>query len=120
MRYSGLYDEINEARREDDPISQGDWSSDLKVADHRKVIELAVDALSTKTKDIQIASWLTDSLIKTYGWVGFRDALKLMSGLQDRFWDTLHPEIDEGDMEGRANAVSGWILNVRCRSRRRP
>jgi len=108
MRYSGLYDEINEARREDDPISQGDWSSDLKVADHRKVIELAVDALSTKTKDIQIASWLTDSLIKTYGWAGFRDALKLMSGLQDRFWDTLHPEIDEGDMEGRANAVS-WV-----------
>lgn len=108
MRYSGLYDEINEARRADDPISQGEWQSNLKVADHRKVIELAVDALSTKTKDLQVASWLSDSLINEYGWVGFRDALKLMSGLQEYYWDTLHPEIDEGDMEGRANAVS-WI-----------
>lgn len=108
LRYSGLYDELNEARREDDPITQGEWTSDLKVADHRKVIDLAVDALTTKTKDLQIASWLTDSLIKVHGWAGFRDALKLMSGLEYWFWDTLHPEIDEGDMEGRANAVS-WI-----------
>src|SRR6185369_14912866 len=31
-----------------------------------------------------------------------------VSGMQDKFWDSLHPEIDEGDMEGRANAIS-WI-----------
>ena len=31
-----------------------------------------------------------------------------MTGLQENFWDTLHPEVDEGDMEGRANAIS-WM-----------
>jgi type VI secretion system protein ImpA len=29
-------------------------------------------------------------------------------GLQERFWETLYPEIDEGDMEGRANAIA-WM-----------
>jgi type VI secretion system protein ImpA len=108
MRYSGLYDEINEARRADDVVDQGDWQTELKVADHRRVIDLSVDALSTKTKDIQIAAWLSDSLVRQHGFSGLRDSLKLMSSLQDLFWDTIHPEIDEGDMEGRANAIS-WM-----------
>jgi type VI secretion system protein ImpA len=47
-----------------------------------------------------------------HGFVGLRDSLRLMSELQDRFWDTLHPEIDEGDQEGRANAVS-W-MDAQC------
>ncbi|HMS41150.1 MAG TPA: type VI secretion system protein TssA, partial [Pyrinomonadaceae bacterium] len=54
----------------------------------------------------QIAAWLSEALVKQYGFAGLRDSLKLMSGLQNIFWETLHPEIDEGDMEGRANAVS--------------
>ena len=43
-----------------------------------------------------------------HGFVGLRDSLQLLAGLQDKFWETLHPEIDEGDMEGRANAIS-WM-----------
>ncbi len=108
LRYSGLYDEISEARRADDNLNQGDWQTELKVADYRKVIELAVPALEKQSKDLQIASWLSESLIKVHGFAGLRDGLKLLAGLQDSFWETLHPEIDEGDMEGRANAVA-WF-----------
>ncbi|MBX7053352.1 MAG: type VI secretion system protein TssA [Pyrinomonadaceae bacterium] len=108
LRYSGLYDEIVEARRSDDNLSQGEWQTELKVADYRKVVELAVPALTAKAKDLQVAAWLSESLIKNYGFAGLRDSLKLVSGLQDQFWDTLHPVIDEGDMEGRANAIS-WL-----------
>jgi type VI secretion system protein ImpA len=108
LRYSGIYDEIGEARRSDDALIQGDWQTDLKVADYRKVVSVATDALATQAKDLQIAAWLCESLAMQYGFVGLRDGLKLMSALQDQFWDTLHPEVDEGDMEGRANAVS-WM-----------
>ena len=108
LRYSGLYDEITEARRADDDLNQGDWQTELKVADYRKVIDLAVDALTTRTHDLQIAAWLSESLIKQHGFVGLRDSMKLLTGLQTNFWDTLHPEIDEGDMEGRANAIA-WF-----------
>jgi len=108
MRYSGIYDEISEARRADDLVPQGEWQTELKFADYRKVIALAVPALEKDTKDLQITAWLGEALVKEYGFAGLRDALKLMTGLQDNFWETLHPEIDEGDMEGRANAIA-WM-----------
>jgi type VI secretion system protein ImpA len=108
LRYSGLYDEITEARRADDNLNQGEWQTEVKLADYRRVIDLAVPALATQAKDLQIAAWLSESLVKQYGFAGLRDGLKLAAGFQEKFWETLHPEIDEGDMEGRANAVS-WI-----------
>lgn len=108
QQYSGLYDEIREARRADDTMSQGQWQTDLKIADFRKVISLAVPALETQTKDLQIAAWLSEALVKENGFTGLRDSLKMLNGLQETFWETLFPEIDEGDMEGRANALE-WM-----------
>ena len=108
LRYSGIYDEINEARRADDNLNQGAWQTELKVADYRRVIELAVPAITSQSKDLQVAAWLSESLIKTYGFTGLRDSIQLLTGLQSNFWDTLHPEVDEGDMEGRANAIA-WF-----------
>jgi len=108
LRYTGLYDEIQEARRADENLNQGEWQTELKVADYRKVIGLATPALEQDTKDLQIAAWFSEALTKVHGFVGLRDSLKLMSGLQEKFWETIYPEIDEGDMEGRANAVA-WM-----------
>lgn len=108
LRYSGLYDEIAEARRADKDVDQGEWQTEIKVADYRKVVALAVPALTEKAKDLQIAVWLSEALIKMHNFAGLRDSLTLVAGLQDNFWDTLHPEIDEGDMEGRANAIA-WL-----------
>lgn len=108
LRYSGIYDEISEARRADDNLDQGDWQTQLKVADFRQVISLSTSALTSQTKDLQIGAWFSEALVKQFGFAGLRDSLKLLSGMQNIFWETLHPEIDEGDMEGRANAVS-WM-----------
>ncbi len=108
LRYSGIYDEISEARRADKDVPQGEWQTEVKVADFRKVISLAVPALEKDTKDVQIAAWLSEALVNEHGFVGLSDSLKLMSGFQENFWETLHPEIDEGDMEGRANAIA-WM-----------
>ncbi|MBA2737315.1 MAG: type VI secretion system protein TssA [Pyrinomonadaceae bacterium] len=111
LRYSGIYDQIAEARRVDENLSQGDWKTELKVADYRQVINLALPALTTQTKDLQIGVWLTEALTKETGFAGLRDSLKLVTGLQEIFWETLHPEIDEGDMESRANAIS-WLESI--------
>lgn len=108
MRYSGLYDEINEARRADDDVAQGAWKTELKVADFRKVIELAAPALEKETKDLQIAVWFSEALVNENGFAGLRDSLKMVGGLQEKFWETLFPEVDEGDEEARANALS-WL-----------
>ncbi len=108
LRYSGIYDEIKEARRADDNLDQGQWKVELKVADFRQVIRLAEPALEKESKDLQIAVWLSEALVKERGFAGLRDSLKMVSGLQEVFWETMFPEIDDGDQEGRANAVS-WM-----------
>lgn len=108
LQYSGLYDEIREARRSDLDISQGQWQHKLKTSDFPLVITLSVPALEKQTKDLQIAVWLSEALTKTKGFVGLRDSLRLVSGLQQNFWETCFPEIEDDDQEGRANAIE-WM-----------
>lgn len=108
LQYSGLHDEIREARRADENLEQGDWKRDLKVADWRQVVSLSAEALTARTKDLQVCAWLVEALVKLHGLAGLRDGLKLMRGLHERFWESLFPEIDEDDLDARANAVA-WM-----------
>jgi type VI secretion system protein ImpA len=120
LRYSGIYDQIAEARRADENLNQGEWVTDLKVADYGKVIDLAIPALSTQTKDLQIGVWVAEALVMKHGLAGFRDSLLMLHGFHERFWETLHPEIDEGDMEARGNAMSWFDTNCALALRTAP
>jgi type VI secretion system protein ImpA len=108
LQYSGLYDELREARRAEDNLAQGDWQYEMKAADYRQVITLAAPALATQSKDLQVCAWLCEALVKLHGFPGLRDGLKLMRGLHEQFWEKVYPEIDEGDLEARANSVA-WM-----------
>jgi type VI secretion system protein ImpA len=105
LLYAGLHDEVREARRADDVLEQGEWKREQKAADWHKVFTLTTEALVTKTKDLQLAAWLAEALVNLHGFAGLHDGLKLLSGLVDTYWESLYPEIDEGDMEARANAI---------------
>ncbi len=102
LRYTPVYDEIKEARRADDALDQGDWQHELKTSDWDEVIQLAVQALGEKTKDLQIAAWLAEALVKTEGFDGFIAAFRLINGLLTRFWDSLYPVIEDDDLDFRA------------------
>ena len=107
VKYSGIYDQIREARRADDEgLAMGEWKTEVKTADFRLVIDLAVPCLTTTSKDLQIAVWLAEALARTHGFAGIRDGLRICAGFLENFWDTLHPEIDDGDQEARANALA--------------
>ena len=106
LQYQGLHDEIREARRADDDLNQGEWKRELKTADFDRVIELASEALRTRTKDLQVAAWLTEAVTVERGFAGCCDGLRLVCGLHEKYWDTMYPEIDEGDLEARANVLS--------------
>lgn len=108
LRYDPLYDKIKEARREEDDVPQGAWERARKTADHAQVIKLASDALATKSKDLQLAAWLTEALLKREGLSGLHAGLGLIRGLLEQYWDTLYPEIEDGDLELRAGPVS-WV-----------
>jgi type VI secretion system protein ImpA len=108
LRYDPVYDKIKEARREDDDAPQGEWQRERKAADFKAVIALAGDALATRSKDLQLAAWLTEALLRQQGFSGLRQGLDLFCGLIENFWDTLYPEVDEGDLDFRA-APLGWV-----------
>jgi type VI secretion system protein ImpA len=111
LRYAPIYDKIKEARREDDELNQGAWQAERKVADWVQVSKLCQDAIATQSKDLQLAVWLAEALLKREGIRGFREGLRLCHDLLDKFWDTLYPELDEGDAEQRA-APLDWLGSV--------
>ncbi len=109
VRYT-RYDEIKEARRQDDSLPKGDWEEKgpLKVADWKKVTTIAVKALSTETKDLQVAVWLLEALVQEEGFLGLRDGLMLVKDLHVSFWDSVYPLIEDGDFSFRAGPID-WM-----------
>lgn len=108
LRYDPIYDKIKEARREEVQPPPGMTEQDRKVSDNNQVIKLTTDLLTKKTKDLQLAAWLTEALLKQRGFGGLKDGLVLCCGLVEKFWDTLYPEIEDGDAESRG-APLGFI-----------
>ena len=109
LRYEGTYDRIREARREDDPrMSRGIYESEPKRADWPSVESLATEALSTRTKDLQLAAWLTEAWTHLHGLAGAREGLRLMTELCTRFWEGMHPELEGDDCEARVSPVV-WV-----------
>lgn len=108
LRYAPVYDKIKEARREDDEGPQGDWQRERKLADWPQVIKLCNESLATKSKDLQLAVWLAEALLKKEGLAQFHGSLKMIHGLLENFWDTLYPENEDGDLEFRATPLD-WL-----------
>jgi type VI secretion system protein ImpA len=108
LRYDPIFDRIKEARREDDDAPQGDWQRERKVADFGQVTKLAGDVLATKSKDLQVAAWLTEAQLRREGLPGLRAGLVVLRGMLDDFWEHLYPEIEDGDLELRAAPLE-WV-----------
>jgi type VI secretion system protein ImpA len=108
LRYEPIYDKIKEARREEDQPPPGMTERDRKIADNSLVIKLTKDVLTNKTKDLQLVAWLTEALLKQQGFAGLKDGLFLCHGVLDKFWDTVYPELEDGDGQARG-APLGFI-----------
>jgi type VI secretion system protein ImpA len=102
LRYEGTYDRIREARRSDDPsLPQGVWERGLKKADWEAVWSLAREALTTRTKDVQIAVWYLEASLHLDGFRGVAAGLGLLAGLCRAFWADIHPRPEGDDPEAR-------------------
>jgi type VI secretion system protein ImpA len=73
----------------------------------RSVLNLAPEVLATHGKDLEVATWYTEALIRRHGFEGLRDAFRLIEGLVETFWDDLHPMPDEDGMETRTSSLAG-------------
>lgn len=110
LAFSVEVDAINHARKFDDPsLDQGEWVVALKEADWEFAYERCVKLLDSKTKDLRLAAWLTEAAAKTRQFEGLAAGFELLAELCDRYWDTLHPVVEDDDVAQRVGNLT-WLL----------
>ena len=108
LSFSLLFDEIKEARRADpDYLSQGEWATELKQSNWPEVIDRASEALTSQSKDLMLACWLCEGLAHRDHFQGMAFGLLVMTGLSERYWDQLFPDMEDGP-EQRLSRFS-WL-----------
>jgi type VI secretion system protein ImpA len=123
LYYDKVFDQIKEARREDDEsLPEGDMVlAQKKKADHRAVIKLAGDALAKKSKDLRLAGWLIESQLRIEGLQILAPGIELIRALQETFWPTFYPIIEEGgDLELRVITVESVAGLIAAATRKVP
>jgi type VI secretion system protein ImpA len=111
--YFRLRDARSDARDAERQADGVDSSGDGGTSDEglqtrwRPVATLAMTALKESTKDLEIATWLTEALVRTSGLEGLTVGATVIGGLVERYWDDLFPMPDEAGMETRLAAVGG-------------
>jgi len=84
---------------EDDAVDLiGPWETVSSVAQR---------VLSDTSKDLEVAAWYLESLIRLQGLSGLRDGLFIIERLVTDFWDGLYPMPDEDGIETRVAPMTG-------------
>lgn len=73
----------------------------------RLVQSLSKEIIETKSKDIEVAVWMTEALVRSHGLAGLAFGAQLLGGLAERYWPTLFPLPDEDGTESRITPISG-------------
>lgn len=113
--FSADFDEIQQARRFDDPsLAQGEWVTEVKEADWDKVVRVCESVLASRAKDLRVAAWLTEAQGKLGGLAGLADGYALLARLCENFWDDIHPRLEDGELEQRIGVLD-WLVNQTSR-----
>jgi len=113
--FDSRIDVIVAARQEDDPLlAQGNWVTDLKVADWDFVKNQCAELLSHTSKDMKLALWYVDALSHTDHLAGISHGLNLLQALNDEYWLTMYPPLDgeEDSMDIRAGLLSWFVKTL--------
>ena len=110
------YYQVKDARfaaRDKERTSEAEEEPAAMPAEWRSVLDTAPSLLAEQAKDLEIAAYLTEALIRLRGFAGLRDGFRLLHGLIERYWDDLYPHAEEGDdpIEEKAAPIGG--LNAR-------
>ncbi|ALN74617.1 type VI secretion system protein TssA [Aureimonas sp. AU20] len=102
-----LYYRVKDARGAARAAERGNVDADAPPPESWDIVlQSGLALLTSQAKDLEVAAWTTEALVRLEGFAGLRDGLRLLTSLVDGFWDTVHPLPDEEDgIEGRLTAV---------------
>jgi type VI secretion system protein ImpA len=63
--------------------------------------------IASTAKDLEVAAWVTEALLRLHRIAGLRDGLLLIEGLVNQYWDGLFPLPDEDGLETRLAPLAG-------------
>jgi type VI secretion system protein ImpA len=89
----------------------GDKVFAAEPPDWNAVYEQAL-AIAQRTRDLRVAVWLLRSSARMHGLGGVEQTLRLVHGLLDGFWDSVHPQLDasdDNDPTMRLNALAPLV-----------
>ena len=105
-RYFRLRDARAEARAAERAM-EADDATTASPPQWRTVRDLGIEVISGASKDLEIAAWVTEALLRCDGLVGFIAGVRLMNGLVDAYWDDLFPQPDDEGMATRVGPIAG-------------
>jgi type VI secretion system protein ImpA len=103
--YFRLRDARAEARAAERARDTG--SEETGTPEWRTIRELALEVLAKQTKDLEIAAWLCEALLRLDGLLGLAAGFRLIAGLAENFWDDFFPAADDEGLTRRLAAVAG-------------
>jgi len=104
--YYTIKDARNSARAAERSAMFDDSDADL-LAPWRDVAKSAEKILTGQSKDLEVATWYTEALIRLHGFSGLRDGFALIDRLVGDHWEHLYPEPDEDGLETRVAPLTG-------------
>jgi type VI secretion system protein ImpA len=105
--YQKLRDARAEARAEERARDSEAEGESAPAEGWRQVRRLAVEALTDKAKDFEIAAWMTEALVRQEGLAGLSAGARVLAGLLEQHWDAGFPQPDEDGLEGRSAPLGG-------------
>ncbi len=74
------------------------------------ILDLAQRVLTGASKDLEVAGWFTEALVRTSGFGGLASGLELLSRLIEGYWEAgLYPVEDEDGVEARLAPLFGLL-----------
>lgn len=96
LEYDAEFAEMERASQGTAEQQYGDTIIPAKEPDWADLSRLCL-SLFERTKDLRVALHLTRSSLRLGGLTDFCRSLELLHGLVDRFWNTIHPQLDPDD-----------------------
>ncbi|OEU65439.1 MAG: type VI secretion system ImpA domain-containing protein [Desulfovibrio sp. S3730MH75] len=103
-RYEPEYDELQQQVDKLTSVTAGG------VIDWKQVVKLCSVILSSKSKDIKVASYLGVALLNLKGVEGLSVSAQILLDMVTEYWDNMYPV--KKRMRGRFNAISWWSDNA--------
>ena len=108
LEYDGAFIAFEQASRGKAEQQYGDTIIPAEEPNWLEVRQMGME-LVTRTKDLRVVCVLARALLLTEGFTAFEESLALVQGYLERFWPSVHPQLDpddDNDPAVRVNTLS--------------